>query len=81
MPMPMPMPIPIPSTTREVVHDAPAARSSTDARATPSSSKPSRSSSKSSTSRRAVGCDDPKSIANGISVPETETETSQHVNV
>ena len=76
--MPMPMPMPIPSTTtREVVHDGPAARSSTDARATPSSSKPSSSSSKSSTSRRAVGCDDPKSI----SVPETETETSQHVNV
>jgi len=79
--MPMPMPIPIPSTTtREVVHDSPAARSSTDARAIPSS-RPSSSSSKSSTSRRAVGCDDPKSIANGISVPETETETSQHVNV
>ena len=76
--MPMPMPMPIPSTTREVVHDGPAARSSTDARAIPSSSKPS-SSSRASTSRRAVGCDDPKSIANGISVPETET--SQHVNV
>ena len=78
--MPMPMPIPIPSTTREVVHDGPAARSSTDARANPSS-RPSSSSSRASTSRRAVGCDDPKSIANGISVPETETETSQHVNV